>query len=221
VFVFGSSRPLSYPTYLPPNPPLPAHHPENVKKLKLWFDGREYSPFVHAIEKYWLDLDDGFETREDWDLFFNETIPALSAELAKGPEEMRNRPQVQPLLRVPVLYQTILAAYYDRVLHCQFTVDGEPLLTSEVFHEAGFLPLVVEAAHQKFGCKLGVEIVNDDAGLIGRRVLFENLASECEPVLLLKLLRGAEIVFGRCGSRKIDLMPHYQHCWSLESELVP
>jgi hypothetical protein len=214
VFPFSSSLPLPYPTYAPPNPPLPAHHPENVKKLKLWFGGREYSPLAHAIEKDWFDLGDGFETREDWDLFFDETIPALSTELGKGPSVMLDRPQVRPLLRIPMLYQTVLAAYYARVMCCEFTLDGAPLFASEVFHEMGFLPLIVEVARQKFGCKLGVEIVSDDAGLCGRRIMFEDLDGACEPILLLKLLRGAEIMFGRRRDRKIDLMPHYQHCWS-------
>ncbi len=34
---------------------LPPYHPANVRQLKLWFGGREWTPYQHAIEESWAE----------------------------------------------------------------------------------------------------------------------------------------------------------------------
>jgi hypothetical protein len=35
---------------------LPPYHPANVRQLKLWFGGREWTPYQHAIEESWTEV---------------------------------------------------------------------------------------------------------------------------------------------------------------------
>jgi hypothetical protein len=46
--------------------PYPLWHPANVRDLKLWFGGREWSSWHHAIEDYWADIR-GDDLSDFWD----------------------------------------------------------------------------------------------------------------------------------------------------------
>ena len=35
---------------------LPPYHPASVRQLKLWFGGREWTPYQHAIEESWTEV---------------------------------------------------------------------------------------------------------------------------------------------------------------------
>lgn len=121
----------------------------------------------------------------------------------------------EAILRIPATLQRALSLYFDMILKCRFVLDGERVVSGEVFHETGFLPLVADAADRRsrefFSSGIGVAIESDDAGLIGRRV---TLPEAVDQALLLKLVRAAEIVFGAEPDREIDLTPIYEYCWS-------
>jgi len=138
-------------------------------------------------------------------------------------ERMQEKPGDHQTLRIRTATPArILARYFDRVLNCRFVLDGETLSPSEVFNETGFLPLVADAAdklsREVFDGGISIEIQRDDAGLIGRRLI---LPAEIDQLLLNKLRRGAEIVFGEEPNREIDLTSIYQYCWSPEAAGYP
>jgi hypothetical protein len=125
-------------------------------------------------------------------------------------------------LRIPVEHHTALAVYFDVILKCRFVLDGEECAPNEVFHAAGFLPLVADvasrASQQTFSQAIGIEIVNDESALLGKRVV---LPEAVDQALLLKLLWGAEIVFRPTEGKAIDLLPIYEYCWSPERGRKP
>jgi hypothetical protein len=101
-------------------------------------------------------------------------------------------------------------------------LDGEECRSDEVFHPAGFLPLVAEVASRAnqttFSRTIGIEILDDKDGLLGRRVV---LPEAVDQALILKLLWGAEIVFKPTEGKAIDLLPIYEFCWSPERGRKP
>jgi hypothetical protein len=125
--------------------------------------------------------------------------------------------------RIPVEHHTALAAYFDQVLRCRFVLDGEECAASEVFHLAGFLPMVAEiasrASAQTFGHAIGAEIVSDDAGVLGKRVILRSDADHA--LLLVKLIWGAEVLFQPEPGKSIELLPIYEFCWLPEKDRKP
>lgn len=125
-------------------------------------------------------------------------------------------------LRIPVEHHRALAAYFDVVLKCTFVLDGEECAADEVFHPSGFLPLVAEVASRAslatFSRTIGIEILQAEDGLLGRRVV---LPEAVDQALILKLLWGAEIVFRPTEGKTIELLPLYEYCWLPEQSRKP
>jgi hypothetical protein len=117
--------------------------------------------------------------------------------------------------RIPVQQHTALARYYETVLECSFSLDGEHVEASEVFNGNGFLPLIVEVAsrtsQKTFNQPIRAEIVAYESALLGKAVV---LPEDTDQPLLLLLVRAAELVFKPTHGQTIELYPIFDYCWT-------
>lgn len=115
-------------------------------------------------------------------------------------------------LMIPVDHHRALALYYEKYMECRFFLNGEPCDTNEVFHHAGFLPVIVEEASRlsmmAFNQKIDLQLIDRPDALLGKEVVLEDDIRQ--PVVFM-LVRAADVIFGAAKGGDIELLPIFSY----------
>lgn len=113
--------------------------------------------------------------------------------------------------KASVELQQVFTRYYENILMCSFTFNGEDCAASQVFHQHGFLPLIVEIANDKsqqlFSESIQAEITPHSDALLGRAVTLTQVSAS----MLLLLIRAAELIFKPTPGKTIELYPVFEY----------